>query len=89
VFSGVRYGLLAAPDMGVAGPGSGGNTFTWFVDQTLSSLPQPLVVSVPMWIYKAFMFAWALWIALALAKWMRWAWHAWIAGGLWRGKIAT
>jgi hypothetical protein len=46
VFSGVRYGLLAAPDMGVAGPGSGGNTFTWFVDQTASSLPQPLVVRI-------------------------------------------
>ena len=84
VFSGVRYGLLATPDMGICGPGTDGRTLTWFVDQTTSALPCPVVVSVPMWIYKALMFAWALWIALALARWLRWAWHAWTRGGLWR-----
>ena len=41
VFSGVRYGLLATPDMGVTGPGSYGNTFSWFVDRTSAALPHP------------------------------------------------
>lgn len=84
VFSGIRYGLLAQPDMGVAGPGSYGNTFTWFLDHTTSALPRPTVISVPMWVYRVIMFAWALWIALALARWLRQSWRAWTAGGYWR-----
>jgi hypothetical protein len=73
VFSGVRYGLLATPDMGVTGPGSYRSTFTWFVDRTSATLPQPTVYSVPMWVYRTIIFAWALWIALALARWLRFA----------------
>src|SRR6202047_207402 len=49
VFSGVRYGLLATPDMGVTGPGSYGSTFSWFVGRTSGALPQPTLYSVPMW----------------------------------------
>jgi hypothetical protein len=84
VFSGVRYGLLATPDMGVTGPGSYGGTFSWFVDRTSAALPQPTLYSVPMWVYRTIMFAWALWIALALARWLRFAWRAWSTGGYWR-----
>jgi hypothetical protein len=84
VFSGVRYGLLAAPDMGVTGAGSYGSAFIWFVDRTSAALPQPTVYSVPMWVYRTIMFAWALWIALALARWLRFAWRAWSTGGYWR-----
>jgi hypothetical protein len=84
VFSGVRYGLLATPDMGVTGPGSYGSTFSWFVDRTSAALPQPRIYSVPMWVYRTIMFAWALWIALALARWLRFAWRAWSTGGYWR-----
>jgi hypothetical protein len=43
-----------------------------------------------MWVYRALMFAWALWIAVALLRWLRWAWHAWKVNGIWRGKpLAT
>ena len=74
VFSGIRGSLLGSPDMGVAGPGSGGNALTWFVDRTAAEMPRPMVFSVPMWLYRALMFAWALWIVLALLSWLRWAW---------------
>jgi len=84
VLSGVRYGLLATPDMGVTGPGSYASTFTWFVDRTSATLPQPTVYSVPLWVYRTVIFAWALWIALALARWLRFAWRAWSTGGYWR-----
>ena len=84
VFSGVRYGLLATPDMGVTGPGSHPSTFSWFVDRTSTALPQPTVYSVPMWVYRTIMFGWALWIALALARWLSFAWRAWSTGGYWR-----
>jgi hypothetical protein len=87
VFSGIRYGLLAQPDMGVVGPGSGGDTFSWFMDQTASALPQPSVISAPMWIYRLLMFAWAFWIAVALVRWLRFAWRAWSAREFWRGRV--
>jgi hypothetical protein len=35
---------------------------------------------VPLWIYKALIFAWALWVALALTRWLRQAWSAWMSG---------
>lgn len=89
IFSGVRYGLLASPDMGVAGPGSADHTFTWFVDRTASALPRPVVYSLPLWVYRITMFAWALWVALALAHWLRFAWRAWSSGGFWRGEAPT
>lgn len=85
VFSGIRYGLLASPDMGVVGPGSAAGTFSWFVDRTEGPLPQPSVLSLPLWVYRTVMFAWALWIAIALARWLRWSWGAWTANGFWRG----
>ena len=87
VFSGIQYGFLSSPEMGVVGEGSGGNVFTWFRDQTASELPRPLVISVPLWIYKTLIFVWALWVALALTRWLRFAWASWSAGGFWRGAI--
>jgi hypothetical protein len=88
LFSGVRYGLLATPDMGIAGPGRYG-AFEWFLDHSASLLPEPVVISLPMWIYRVLMFAWALWIALALSRWLRGAWVAWMSGGMWRGRLTS
>jgi hypothetical protein len=87
VFSGVRHGLLAAPDMSLQGPG--GADFEWFLDRSDAALPRPWVFSVPMWVYRVLMFAWAAWIAVALRRWLPAAWRAWTAGGLWRGKVVA
>lgn len=87
LFSGIRYGLLASPEMGVTGPGSGGNTFRWFSDQVEGALPQPTVLTAPLWLYRTLMFAWALWIAIALVRWLKWAFATWTSQGFWRGKV--
>ena len=87
VFSGIRYGFLSSPDMGVVGADSGGNTFGWFRDGTGGPLPQPLVISAPLWSYKVLIFAWAVWIAVALTHWIRAAWDGWTSGGYWRSKL--
>jgi hypothetical protein len=84
VFSGIRNGLLSAPDMGVTGPGSGYGQFAWFQDQTAGSLEPPTIYSVPMWSYRLLFFVWAGWMAFALVGWLRWAFNAWKAGGLWK-----
>lgn len=86
VFAGIRQSLLASPDMGVRGAGSHGLSFGWFVDRTEPVLPQPGVFSVPLWVYRALMFAWALWLVLALLRWLRGAWHAWKSHGIWRAR---
>jgi hypothetical protein len=86
VFAGVRQSLLGSPDMGVTGGSSYGTSFDWFLDRTEGPLSTPLVISAPMWVYRALMFAWALWIALALLRWLRWAWQAWKTHGFWRGR---
>jgi len=84
LFSGVRNGLLSAPDMGVVGPNSYYGVFTWFQDHTAGALEAPTVYSVPMWIYRALFFVWAGWMAFALVGWLRWAFNAWKTGGLWK-----
>jgi Mn2+/Fe2+ NRAMP family transporter len=89
VFFGVRQSLLGSPNMGVTGPGSYGSSFSWFVDRIGSALPQPAIYSAPMWVYRALMFAWALWLVLALLRWLRWGWQAWKTNGIWRGKVAA
>ncbi len=90
VFSGVRYGLLATPDMSLAAPGGAyGAQFQWFLDRTDARLPEPMVFSVPIWVYRLLMFAWAAWIAVALRHWLPAAWRAWSSGGLWRGKVVA
>ncbi|MBX5462781.1 MAG: hypothetical protein IRZ28_17030 [Steroidobacteraceae bacterium] len=89
VFAGIRQSLLASPDMGVRGAGSHGLSFGWFVDRAEPALPQPVVFSVPLWVYRALMFAWALWLVLALLRWLRVAWHAWRTHGIWRARTAA
>ncbi|HKU90624.1 MAG TPA: hypothetical protein VJP84_12600 [Steroidobacteraceae bacterium] len=84
LFSGIRNGLLSAPDMGVEGANSWNGQFQWFQDQTAGPLDLPVVYSVPMWVYRLLFFVWAGWMAFALVKWLRWAFNAWKTAGLWR-----
>jgi hypothetical protein len=80
-------GLLGAPEMQVIGNGSNSRTLRWFSDRSDSLVPAAWMVSVPILIYRAAMLAWALWIALALLRWLRWGWDAISTGGLWKKAI--
>lgn len=84
LFAGIRTGLLAGPDMNVQGDGSGYGHYGWFQDQTTGAVEGPTIFSVPMWVYRALFFAWAVWMAFALVRWLRWGFDAWKSGGLWR-----
>ncbi len=86
VFSGIRNGLLAQPDMHVSGSSDIYGGYRWFQDQTAGAIEGPSIFSVPMWVYRALFFAWATWMAFALVGWLRWAFNAWKSGGLWRGR---
>lgn len=84
----VREGLVVQPDMQVAGARSSMGSLSWYVDRLHGSadsqLPTPGIVSLPLWVYKGLMLAWALWLALSALGWLRWGWQAFSSGGRWR-----
>ncbi len=80
----IPSGLLGMPDMGVAGHGSYGNRLSWFSDQSGGTLPVVAIVTLPMWVYRAAMLVWALWLAQALIGWLRRGLAGWMQGGYWR-----
>ena len=84
--SAIPQGLLGSPDMHVVGNGSTAQALQWFADRSADALPQATAVTVPLWVYKALMLAWALWLANALIGWLRDAFAAWTKDGYWRSS---
>ena len=66
-----------------------GGLLNWYQDRGGPGLPQVSVISVPMWVYRALMLAWALWLALRLLDWLRWGWEGFSQPVLWRGAEAA
>jgi hypothetical protein len=79
-------GLLGSPEMQVVGNNSTASLLRWYVDRADPTPPSAWLISVPVIVYRAAMLAWALWIALALLRWLKWGWGAFTAGGAWRKK---
>jgi hypothetical protein len=84
----IPYGLLASPDMRIAGAGQSFGSLSWFTDQSENRLPGAWVLSVSLWWYKTAMLAWALWLAFALTRWLPVAWRALNVGSFWEQNIA-
>jgi hypothetical protein len=81
----LQVGLLGYPDLMIAGNGSTARELHWYADRFGQSSSQAWVLSMPLWLYRVLMLLWALWLASALLGWLRWAWAAYSAGGVWRG----
>jgi len=79
-------GLLGTPDMHVAGQGSYGNVLNWFADSSDLGLPIASVISLPLWVYKALILIWALWLSFALLRWLPWVWKCFSSDGYWRPR---
>lgn len=80
----VGEGLLGNPDMFIRGNGSSRTFLQWFQPRAGTELPQPLVVSISVWYYRLLMLLWALWLAFALLRWLKWGWGQYSAGGCWK-----
>jgi hypothetical protein len=80
----VRQGLLFRPDMQVAGAESSNTVLRWYADRVENATPAAAVVSLPLWVYRTLMLAWALWLAAGLVRWAGWSWRSLNEGGLWR-----
>ena len=79
-------GLLGTPDMHVTGNGSTGNSLVWFADRSESALPVASAWSMPIWIYKVLILAWALWLSFALLRWLPWVWRSFAKEGFWHSR---
>ena len=79
-------GLLGTPDMHVAGHHSYGAVLGWFADRSASLLPVATAFTVPVWIYKVLILAWALWLSFALLRWLPWVWQKFSGDGFWRSR---
>ena len=86
LFEAVQRGLLGQPEMQIAGNASTLTALRWTADRVPGALPRPLVLSVPLLVYRLAMLAWALWLATALLTWVRQGWQALGTGGLWRPR---
>ena len=84
LFFAIQQGLLGQPDMQIEGNGSYQNYLHWYQDRTVALLPQAWVVSLPLFVYRAIMLLWALWLAFALIKWLAWGWQCFSRDGIWR-----
>ncbi len=80
----IQQGLLGGPDMQIRGNGSYYGLLRWYKDRAAAELPRPWILSVPLWVYRVAMLAWALWLALALLGWLRWGWSAFTDGGFFK-----
>ena len=82
----ITRGLLGNPDMHVTGNGSSAYALSWFTDASGAALPQASALTLPLWVYKLAMLAWALWLANAVLGWLREGFVSWTAGGYWRAQ---
>jgi len=78
----VHAGLLGNPEMFISGNGSSRTMLRWFQARSGPLLPQPGCVSISIWWYRLAMLVWALWLAAALLRWLRWGWQNFSSGGL-------
>ncbi|QGU32553.1 hypothetical protein [Thermochromatium tepidum] len=79
----VQQGLLGHPEMWIRGHGSSATLLNWYQDRGGPRLPAVWVVSVPLWVYRALMLAWALWLAVRLLDWLRWGWQGFARPSPW------
>jgi hypothetical protein len=84
LFEAIRHGLLGTPDMQIAGNGSTAYDLRWYQDRSDGRLPAASLLSVPLGVYRLAMLFWALWLARALLRWLRWGWDCFAHEGVWR-----
>lgn len=80
----IPMSLLSTPDMQVVGNQSSAAQLLWYQDRMAQGLPMAWAVSLPMWVYRAVMLVWSLWLVFSLLNWCRWGWQSFSAGELWR-----
>lgn len=82
----IHQGLLGAPEMQIRGNGGSSESLTWFSDRSDGTLPAAWMISVPILVYRGAMLLWALWVALAVLRWLKFGWTAFTTEGAWKRR---
>jgi len=82
----VHSGLVVQPNMQVEGMGSTDQLLKWYADRTGGAFPEVTIWSAPLWVYKALMLLWALWLASRIIVVLRWGFAAMRNGGGFRTR---
>jgi hypothetical protein len=65
--------------------GEGYGDLTWYLDRVADgAMPQPLVLSVPSWLWQGAVLAWSLWLVWAARRWIPWGRECLITDGFWK-----
>ncbi len=83
----IQQGLLGSPDMQITGNQSGAYVLNWYSDRSEAVLPAAWIITVPLMAYRLLMLLWAIWLAFALLKWLRWGWECYSMHGYWKEKV--
>jgi hypothetical protein len=84
LYRAVENGLIFSPDMMIRGQGSSSSQLLWYQDYASDSLPQPLMITAPMWLWRAVMLAWSMWLVFSLIRWLRWGFECFSSQELWK-----
>jgi hypothetical protein len=82
----VGEGLLGRPEMFITGNDSTQTALRWFKARSDGQLPHCECLSISIWWYRLFMLIWALWLAMALIRWLQRGWKSFGAGGYFHRK---
>ena len=80
----IDVGLSRIPDTFIMGNQAAGSQLSWLQDRAAPTLARPWVLSVPLWGYRLFIVAWALWLVIAVLRWAPWVWSCFKQHGLWK-----
>jgi hypothetical protein len=82
----VAEGLLGNPEMFIRGNDSTRTVLRWYEARSDGTLPQAGCFSISIWWYRLLMLLWALWLAVALIRWLLWGWRQFSMGGCFRSN---
>jgi len=85
----IEAGLLGIPQMQISGNGSSDYHLYWIQDRIKGVMPQPVVFSLPLLVYRCLMLIWALWLAMSLLQWLKWGWSCFSEGKIWRKRTSA
>ena len=61
----------------------------FYADRVEAALPRAWVLSAPVWLYRAVVLLWLVWLLPALQRWLRSAWTTFGTGGFWKKRRAA
>jgi hypothetical protein len=88
LFLAIKAGLIGDPQMQIEGNHSAPWNLNWTQDRIDGAMPQPWVLSLPVWVYRVLMLFWSFWLAWALLHWLKWGWGCFTKDGAWRRRTA-